>query len=280
MSRKLKVLIIDDTARYASSLKDFLEIRGHEVLTKHLPKEGIEAMNHTFDVVFIDHIYDNDTSVNGADVGWAIRKKYSLASLIMITGYWAEPERIKEFIWVGFDSFLPKHKEGDKIDVINKNREDALQTAITNAQRRIKSRFTEEELADERAALDRFEAVAKIEKRVIYLAPAEHILRIDPSFYDNANKKINDEKQSDFFNNFVYQTHRQNIFHGTPLNKQTSLNAHFKVYEKGLFVAEEPALKVRQLLIENPSKWLNFRNCSPLKDSTRGKGFLSHFDIE
>lgn len=277
MNRKLKVLIIDDTARYASSIKDFLEILGHEVIVKHLPKDGIETMNHTFDVVFIDHIYDNDESMNGADVGWAIRQKYSLAALIMITGYWSEPENIRQFIWVGFDSFLPKHKEGDSIDDINRSREEALQTALNNAQRRIKSKFTEAELLDARATLDRFEAVAKLKNHglVIFLAPGEHILRIDPSFYDSAGRNVIDDRITEF-KELIRKASAEKKFEflGKEVNKQSSINLIFKVYAKGLFVAKEPALKMRQLFIENPISWPNFRKCSP------SKAFISSFNID
>ncbi len=278
-----KVLIIDDNDMAIDNLISLLKkvgIQENNIFETTDPEKGVDMSNHNFDYIFIDFQFDNrkKEGKNGAYYGNLIRQKTGIPALILVTAYGDREENIQEFIWVGFDAFILKKGEvsilraGNTINSI-------LDIAFLNSQKRLKSWFTDTELADERAKLDRFEAVAK-NKIVIgkQLAPAEQILTIDPSFYDSQTKSIDVNRIREFDD--LVMVNLPVHYRGRKLVGYTSLNAHFKVYEKGLFVAEEPALKVRQLLIENPDEWPNFRKCSPLADYRKDKGFLSNFNIQ
>lgn len=285
-----KVLIIDDQEMSIENLVSLLKkvgIQENNISETTDPEKGVTMANHNFDYIFIDFKFDNSDK-NGAYYGNLIRQKTGVPALILVTAHGDREENIQEFIWVGFDAFILKKGEASILRE-GKTIKSILDIAFLNSQKRLKSWFTEDELAGERAALDRFEALVRAGfTKVIHLAPGEHLLRLSPEFYDNTSKSINSNKVRELnellgnapkLPKFKLCNQQKKRDEQHKLNNQTSLNEHFKVYEKGLFVAEERALKARQLLIENPTEWPKFRKCSPLVDYKKKKRFLSHFDI-
>lgn len=283
----MKILVLDDDlASVKYSVKTLEKLYGEGSITViEDEEEGIKKSTFNYDVIFIDFKFSADPSrKTGNQVGMAIRRKNPLSALILMTAH--SKDRIRDFIYVGFDDYIEKDVRTTDYEQMFKN---VVEKAIENSQNRLKSRFTEEELADERAALDRFEALVNAGfTKVIQLAPGENILRPSPEFYDNTSKSINPDKVKELnellinapkLPKFKLYNQQKKKSEEHKLNNQTSLNEHFKVYRKGLFVAEERALKARQLLMENPQEWPKFRKCSPLVGYNGKKGFLSHFNI-
>ncbi|WP_046756475.1 DNA-binding transcriptional response regulator [Kordia jejudonensis] len=248
----MKTLIIDDRKEYASgvrlALQEIFNYREDDKpVIKTNPKNGIAEVDHTYDLVLIDFKFDNST-MTGADIGLEIRKEYPLATLILITGY--GKENILKFIHVGFDAYLDKDIEALQMGI--SDLKNVINIGVANSQKRIKSKFTTDELQNVKDKFDAIEAVLEADtyrvlgdavvygdlhqKGVSIEELKNNILKIDKCI---KNKK-------------VYISDSRNEY---KLIGRTSLNRYLRVYhrESKTFIINENALKVRQILLEKGS---------------------------
>jgi len=103
-----KVLVIEDSVDAAESLRDVLELSGHQVVVAHDGVAGIaKAGEFQPDVVFCDIGLPGDT--DGYAVASALRRLPTTASAILValTGY-ARPEDREHALEAGFDAHLAK----------------------------------------------------------------------------------------------------------------------------------------------------------------------------
>ncbi len=102
-----RVLIIEDHADAAESLRELLELEGHEVWVAHNGPAGLRhALEHHPDVVLCDI---GLPGMDGYDVARALRAEQSLAGtlLVALTGY-ALPEDLQRAAEAGFDRHMAK----------------------------------------------------------------------------------------------------------------------------------------------------------------------------
>jgi CheY-like chemotaxis protein len=160
-----KALIIDDEPSFSSKFAEFLKERGYEVYATNDITNVMEFIEEykNFDIIFVD--FELSNKKNGAIVGHEIRKKYPLPILILNTAYGGE--KIKDFIWVGFDNYLSKYKEGMGAD-FNKMKSDfdtCIKDAENNQRKRIKIFFDPENKSDEKIltnAKKRLDAIERL----------------------------------------------------------------------------------------------------------------------
>ena len=273
----MKTLIIDDTKQHAYRVKKYLEEifsydEDDKPIIKTNPQNGIMEMNHSYDLVFVDFKFDNH-SLTGTDIGLEIRKKYPLATLILITAF--GKENILKFIHVGFDAYLDKDEGDLNQGLINFKK--TIKIGIENSQKRIKSKFSFEELKNVKDKLDAIETVIKesaydtIGNIVVYGDLLQKGVPIE-ELKDKVNhRKINQclKNKKDYIDS-LEKEHK--------LIGRTSLNTYLKVYHRqtNTFISNENALKVRQLVLENNSiSWKKIANLiKPFN------GFLKDFDIK
>ena len=199
-----------------------------------------------------------------------IRKRYPLAPLILVTAWGCE--KISEYIHVGFDAYLEKDKNGAiKNDYIK----DCLRIASQNAQKRIKSKFSPEELESAKIRLDCMEKASKFDLNLGLIAAITGLLEQGiPEEEINKDilqiKEIYSKKGKD----------KNKMYRNKTLMTRSAINKYIKIYERKsddeniIFVASPSALKVRQLLKENPTKWPRLR-----KKHASIKKFIADFNL-
>jgi two-component system, NtrC family, sensor kinase len=85
IERKLKILLVDDEKAISSSLKKFLESKGHQVTTSLRAKEGLELFKKDkFDLVLSDITIPD---MDGIELIKKMRKEDKDAKIIVITGH-------------------------------------------------------------------------------------------------------------------------------------------------------------------------------------------------
>lgn len=143
----MKALIIDDDRNFCKFLTEFLELLEYKVDYSLSPEDGIGKVkkDKSYDIVFIDYKFEN-SRMTGADLGLKIRDISPISALILITAY--GEDHIKDFIYVGFDNYIAKYKEGIGEDFTKMQDEyiSCFEVAILNSKKRYKSEFSKEEL--------------------------------------------------------------------------------------------------------------------------------------
>jgi DNA-binding response OmpR family regulator len=219
----MTILFIDDEKRKVHPLMDALINLGHTVDYRDNPDDGIAAASHHYNLIFVDFTFEMSDK-DGTDIGMELRKKCSLVPLVLLTAY--GKEKIRDFIYVGFDDYFDKHIEGERVTDKKRRLVNCLEVAIANSQKRIKSIFSEDELKLANLRLDAIEHALSL---LLTNRTDENIVR-----------KVND--------------YEKGIDSAAKPITRSRLLTFFSLYEKGRL--NEDALKVRQLLIENPtSKW-------------------------
>lgn len=238
----MTILFIDDEKRKVLPLMDALINLGHTVDYRDNPEDGIAAASHHYNLIFVDFTFEFSDK-DGTDIGMELRKKCSLVPLVLLTAY--GKEKIRDFIYVGFDDYFDKHIEGETVTDKKKRLVNCLEVAITNSQKRIKSIFSEDELKLANLRLDAIEHALSL----LTINRTNEAIVIKVNAYEKA--------------------------HGgaTKPITRSRLSTFFSLYEKGRL--NEDALKVRQLLIENPpSKWPE--TC---KEFTKVSDLIKEFNI-
>ena len=282
----MKILLLDDDlASVEGSVFTLKETYGNDNVTViENEEEGIEEATFKYDVIFIDYKFSDDPNrKTGNQVALAIRKKNPISALILMTAYGSD--NIRNFIYVGFDDYIAKDSR-----TLNQAEmfKDAVKNAIQNSQRRLKTRFTQAELKEGdiniKQRLDFMERVfmcSQYAKNVEKVAIGVFLLEkgftgFDTQLYDEIHKAYELRKEKDVTKTYKYSGKK-------PFSNST-ISEIFKVYAKGKgkkkvkdwkFVAETPALKARQILIENQTDWLNIR----IEHATLAN-FLKDFDLE
>lgn len=271
----MKTLIIDDVRESATELKTYLGLiheykQDEEPSIRIKPKNGIDEMNHSYELVFVDYHFGNTACYTGADVGLAIRKEYPLATMILVTGN--GKQNIQKYIHVGFDAYLDKH-----IGFEMENLKEVIDIGNRNAQSRIKSKFDENELEDVKIKFNAMLAVCSAGAFKTYgnMAPFADLHRKGVSLEElkDPKRSLDIEKESKKKGSKFY-TDANGIKH--KMVGRTSLNTYLTVYEKERFIANHQALKLRQYILSTPEKNEQWQRLS--KMPTFGS-FLSKFDI-
>jgi CheY-like chemotaxis protein len=257
----LKILIIDDegTAGYAGALQDFLKGERHKVQIAQDAEAGIKTMSNYYDMVFIDYHFNSDTeALTGADVGLKIREKCPLAPLILMTAYGSE--NIRNFIYVGFDDYLPKKIEGEMGEDREVRKRDCIIKAQENAQKRIKSIFSDDELLNVKERLDRIEETIKFLQSIKKTVNG-HTIAAGVALLDD-DKKL--ENNIELFGKLIYASSKKELIKKHQLITYNALSEFFQIRNKdGKYL--EKALKTRQLLKQNAEYWQNTKKyCSPV----------------
>lgn len=104
---KSRVLIVEDNADIAQSLRELLELDGHQVIVTYNGAEGIKmAQEHLPEVMLCDI---GLPGINGYEVAKIIRSNKALKNILLVamTGY-ALPEDLRQAANAGFDCHLAK----------------------------------------------------------------------------------------------------------------------------------------------------------------------------
>lgn len=222
----MRILLIDDRHKdLKNALIVPLESLGYEVTPIAQPGDGLRLSNPNFHVIFVDYEFENSLKYTGTILGMQIRKKCPLVPLILLTAY--GKEKIRDFIYVGFDDYFDKNIDAESEDAVKERLTECLSTAIKNSQKRNNLKnYTTEELENVRIRLTNInqgyincKAVSKktIQKIANEVAKIENL------------STLRGQAISEFF--------------------QTTENGSLKI----------EALKIRQLVIENPTEWLDIK---------------------
>jgi PAS domain S-box-containing protein len=107
-----RVLIIEDNEDAGSTLRDLLELDGHEVMVAHDGRAGVEAALATRpDVVLCDVGLPD---LDGFEVARRLRAAGSRARLVALSGY-AAPDDVARARGAGFDEHLAKPPDLDRL---------------------------------------------------------------------------------------------------------------------------------------------------------------------
>jgi len=115
-SKKLDILIVDDDELSAELFKEYLSIRGHNVLSLN---EGVkcisQCMKNKFDIIFLDyHIGD----IDGVELADCLKDVLKTQSKIYAYTGDDKPESIKKFKDIGMNGVLIKPIDLNKINNI------------------------------------------------------------------------------------------------------------------------------------------------------------------
>ena len=268
-----KVLLIDDNPHSREDiitiLNEVIEFdKGdYPLIHKDNPESGIKEMNHSFDIVFIDYIFDNN-DLTGADIGIQIRKKYPLAILILITAF--GKEKIDDYIHVGFDSYIEKDSGREKPEDLFRK---AIEKGEEKSQLRIKSKFTDEELCEDTKFLNTL-------NKAVELTINHKTEKANNESYNIVYTLLENDKNEEYINNnlkeisLYLKKNKEKVYDGIKFTTRQSINQYLKVYQNKIFVAEEPALRIRQLFKMYPNQWNHLR----AKHQTI-INFLNDFDL-
>ena len=225
-NKKRKILLIDDRLKELQrQIIIPLEELGYEVTQCAQPKDGLAAACHGYHLIFIDLVFENSLSFNGASLGLKIRKKCPLVPLVLLTAH--GDQQIREFIYVGFDDYVDKNIEGEDEAELTQRLVGCIEKAYENAQKRIPSRFKSQELERARTRLNA-------------LQQAYTELQINRSDKNVAVKV------------YKYEIDHGEIFKSASLSSQALLG-YFRLYNKGAINSN--ALKAVQLISENRNEW-------------------------
>jgi CheY-like chemotaxis protein len=104
--KKLSILIVDDDITSAELFKEYLSMRGHEVVSIN---EGVQCiskcMNNTYDIIFLDyHIGD----IDGVELADCLKDVLKTESLIYAYTGDNSPGAIKKFKDIGMNGAIIK----------------------------------------------------------------------------------------------------------------------------------------------------------------------------
>lgn len=114
---KLKILIIDDEAEFASTLRQRLCLRGFDAIDVHSGTEGlVQVWEEKPDVVILD-LKMPDT--NGLDILADIKEREPGIEVIMLTGHGSAASGIKAMEHGAFDYIMKPVDLGELLEKIN-----------------------------------------------------------------------------------------------------------------------------------------------------------------
>src|SRR5258706_9690009 len=80
-----RILVVDDEPTVRNTIEMLLNAEGHEVETASSGEQALEKLGkRNYDIVFTDHIMPG---MSGEELARAIKAKYPLKSVVMLTGY-------------------------------------------------------------------------------------------------------------------------------------------------------------------------------------------------
>jgi len=218
----MRILLIDDRHKDLKNTVIIpLEDLGYEVIPIAQPMDGLRLSNPNFNVIFVDYVFENSLKYTGTILGMQIRKKCPLVPLVLLTAN--GKEKIRDFIYVGFDDYFDKNIEAESEEEVKERLTECISTAIKNSQKRNNLRnYSVEELENVKNRLTNINQgyinCKAISKKTIQKIATE-VAKIE------GIATLRGQTISEFF--------------------QTTENGSLKI----------EALKIRQLVIENPTEW-------------------------
>ena len=120
MTKKIKILVVDDDATIGEMLKAVLEFKGYEVKVSGKPKETTEnIISNNIDLVILDKLI---SGVDGTEVCYNIKNNQNTAAvkvMMMTALHNAEPACME----AGADAFMTKPFD---MEILYKNVESVL----------------------------------------------------------------------------------------------------------------------------------------------------------
>jgi two-component system NtrC family response regulator len=111
MTRKIKLLVVDDEIKFLNSLAKRLELRGFEVTKAENGRDALDfAKERRFDLAMIDL---KMPGVSGKEVLETLKKSDDFIEVIIMTGH-GSAEAAAECMKLGAFSYLPKPYELEK----------------------------------------------------------------------------------------------------------------------------------------------------------------------
>jgi two-component system, OmpR family, response regulator len=105
MSRRRKILLVEDDPNFGSILKSYLELAEYEVVLKHDGKQGLASFNSTpFDLCILDIMMPE---MDGFTLAKEIKKKNDKIPLIFLTAKSLKEDVLQGF-HLGADDYLTK----------------------------------------------------------------------------------------------------------------------------------------------------------------------------
>ena len=131
----MRILLIDDRHKelYNSVIRP-LEALGHEVTPIAQPNDGLILSNPNFNIILVDYEFENSEKYTGTTLGLQIRKKCPFIPLILLTAY--GKEKIRDFIYVGFDDYFDKNIEAESDYAVEERLTECISTAIKNSKKK------------------------------------------------------------------------------------------------------------------------------------------------
>lgn len=115
VERKLKILLVDDEKAISSTLKKFLESKGHKVITSLRAKEGLELFKKDkFDLVLSDIIIPD---MDGIELIKKIKEQNPKSKIIVITGH-IQKEKQEKAKEAGADEVLIKPFRNEVLSLV------------------------------------------------------------------------------------------------------------------------------------------------------------------
>ncbi len=112
MTRKVKLLVVDDEVKFLNSLAKRLELRGFEVTKAENGQDALDyAKKSRFDLAMIDL---KMPGVGGKQVLEILKKTHDFIEVIIMTGH-GSAEAAGECLELGAFSYMPKPYELEKI---------------------------------------------------------------------------------------------------------------------------------------------------------------------
>ena len=112
MTRKVKLLVVDDEVKFLNSLAKRLELRGFEVTKAENGQDALDyAKESRFDLAMIDL---KMPGVGGKQVLEILKKTHDFIEVIIMTGH-GSAEAAGECLELGAFSYMPKPYELEKI---------------------------------------------------------------------------------------------------------------------------------------------------------------------
>jgi len=135
MSKKIKLLIVDDEVKFLESIAKRLELRDFNVTKATNGQEAIDAAhNDKFDLALLDL---KMPGMNGKDVLKMLKDEHKYLEVIILTGHGSMDSAV-ECTKLGAFSYLPKPYELEKlIDILQQAYEARLRKKFSADQARI-----------------------------------------------------------------------------------------------------------------------------------------------
>jgi two-component system, OmpR family, response regulator len=138
MTRKIRILLVEDDPNFGSILKSYLELGEYDVMLKDDGKQGLAAfVSYSFDLCILDIMMPE---MDGFTLAREIRKRNGKLPLIFLTAKTLKQDILEGFK-IGADDYLTKPFDSEvllcKIAAILKRKSESGETGIEQAEYKV-----------------------------------------------------------------------------------------------------------------------------------------------